>query len=259
MIITTEAYRNLIQINWEARCKEYSKTESQTIQDIHWLPEEWNTKITARLGILATSINDNSPDHVILPDIVTLADYARSWFWIITPNTDDFYKEVDAERERQIIQWAHQVHGRCKWFLIVAEEVGEIAEAIDLGKPDSEIATELIQFSAVLEAWATSRDWFYEPQTPHTTKCQNCGITFETEEAQLIKCPECHRQHDCFGNLIPKDQEYTGGGKTITMYCPNCENILQGEKGNTPQCPKCKINMKELHIEFGKPQLIEPK
>ena len=158
MIITPEAYRNLIQIQWESRKDEHSN-------DVKRIPEQWCTKITAGLGILATSINDQSEDHCILPDIITLADYTRSWFWTISPPIDDFHQKVNTERQLQDIQWGHQVHERHKWFIIIAEELGEICEAVDLNKPDTEITAELIQLSAVLQAWITSHDWFYPPQT----------------------------------------------------------------------------------------------
>ena len=195
MIITPEAYRNLLLIQWEARKDEHS-------DDVKRIPEQWSTKITAKLGILATSINNESEDHSILADIIALADYARSWYWVISPPIDDFHLKVNTERQLQDIQWGHQVHQRHKWFIIAAEEVGEICEAVDLNKPDTEITTELIQLSAVLQAWVTSRDWFYPPQTPHVTGCKKCGTAFETEEGQLIKCPECETQHNCFGNIV---------------------------------------------------------
>ena len=207
MIITPQAYQNLIQVQWEARKDEHSA-------DVARQKNEWGSKITAQLGVLATNINNNSEDHSILADIVTLADYTRSFFWRICDTSDDFQGRVNTERQLQDIQWGYQVHSRHKWFLILAEEVGEVSEALDQKKPDTEITTELIQLSAVLQAWVTSRDWFYPPQTPHVTGCKKCGTAFETKEGQLIKCPECETQHDCFGNIVenynPNTRKITG-------------------------------------------------
>ncbi|MXV74509.1 hypothetical protein F4Z99_09540 [Candidatus Poribacteria bacterium] len=156
MEITRTQFHGLIQVQWEAREKE---------KDTKYLVDQWNTKISAKFGELARSINDNSADSMLLQDIVILADLLRSWYWVI--GKEDFFHATEKEREFQDARWGQQEHSRRKWFMIAAEEAGEIAEAIENTKEGSEYPTEkiteeIIQLSAVLEAWVTSHDWFYE-------------------------------------------------------------------------------------------------
>ena len=193
MIITSEAYHDLIQVQSKAR----KSKNDPTLTDEHTL-----LKISTKLGSLATSINDTAPDHLILSDIIILADLLRDWFWALESFDSDFKEELTKEQERQICQWGEQHHSRLRWFLIVAEEAGEIAEAIETDAPKGELIMEIIQLSAVLYTWVTARDWFYEPQSPHLTECKNCGNLFETPEGQTIQCPDCKTNHDCFGKRV---------------------------------------------------------
>lgn len=204
MIITSNAYQDLLQVQSETRCKECPK-------DLELMPEQWGTKFNVQLGILATHINDNAEDDTILANIIKLAELVRSYFSITTQENRNFIHEVTAERKIQDELWGPQNHSRLKWFLLTAEEVGKIAAAIDLGKPDSEIATELIHLSAVLQAWVTKRDWFYPPQTSHTTICKSCGKIFQTLEDEFIKCHECNTYHNSSGNKL---ENYNQTGKT---------------------------------------------
>jgi len=156
MEITREAYHGLIQVQWEARDK---------TNDTKYEINHWNTKISAKLGEIAMTVNDGSPDPTLIADIVILADYLRSWYWTISEA--DFNKAVEKERYFQKERWGEQEHSRRKWFMIAAEEAGEIAQAIEETKeadpyPINEIIAEITQLSAVLEAWITSHDWFDE-------------------------------------------------------------------------------------------------
>ena len=148
------------------------------------------------------SINDSQPDHTLLSDIVMLADILRSWYWTLSKS--DFLEKLLLEQEIQISQWGEQHHSRMRWFLIAAEEAGEIAEAIETKKNTDLLIMEIVQLSAVLSTWVTSHDWFYPPKTPHITKCKNCGTTFETAETEIIKCKNCKVSHDFFGNIFTK-------------------------------------------------------
>ena len=66
---------------------------------------------------------------------------------------------VDAEKKRQVELWGVQDHSFAVWFIILSEEVGEVAKAIFEGKRP-EILTELVQVVAVIESWVESCDWF---------------------------------------------------------------------------------------------------
>ena len=193
MIITSPAYHGLIQTQWEAR---------DTSNDPKLTNIDWNLKTSAKLGQLAMSINDSQPDHTLLSDIVMLADILRSWYW--TRSKSDFIEKLSLEKEVQISKWGEQHHSRMRWFLITAEEAGEIAEAIETEKNTDELIMEIVQLSAVLSTWVTSHDWFNPPETPHITECKNCGTIFETAESEIIKCKNCQLSHDCFGNISTK-------------------------------------------------------
>lgn len=161
MEISREAYHRLIQVQWEARDK---------TNDTEYLIDNWNTKISAKLGEIAMTINEGAPDQGLLVDIVILADFLRSWYWTISDT--DFNKAVEKERKFQKERWGEQEHSRRKWFMIAAEEAGEIAQEIEGTKtgdkyPISEIIAEIVQLSAILEAWVTSHDWFYQKEKNH--------------------------------------------------------------------------------------------
>ena len=71
----------------------------------------------------------------------------------------DITAEVYAERNRQDQKWGVEFPGRKDsfWYIILAEEFGEVAEAILKGNPE-EMRTELIQCAAVIFAWLELRD-----------------------------------------------------------------------------------------------------
>jgi NTP pyrophosphatase (non-canonical NTP hydrolase) len=70
--------------------------------------------------------------------------------------------DVELERQRQEKLWGIQRHDFNKWFSLVVEEVGEVAEALnrinfpeDAKKTDaSNLYRELIQVSAITRAFA---------------------------------------------------------------------------------------------------------
>ena len=188
MIITNEAYHNLIQIQWESRKDEHT-------EDVERARADWYLILGKQIGEIATEINDGCPDHKLLQDIVSLADTVRSWYWTETKVKTPFIDVIQKEREFQDAKWGPQNHSRMKWYLIAAEEAGEIADAVKSKDRDSLLITEIIQLSAVLQAWVTSRDWFYPPQDPHVTKCTNCETVFETQDGDIIRCPNCNTCH----------------------------------------------------------------
>lgn len=68
---------------------------------------------------------------------------------------------VDDERESQTEKWGQQFHADPKWYLIAAEEFGEVAKA-QLEYDETGLLMEIVQVMAVLEAWVTSREWHIE-------------------------------------------------------------------------------------------------
>ena len=55
--------------------------------------------------------------------------------------------EVEQERINQTCKWGKQEHSLADWYLILAEEVGEVAKAILEG--DKGLYNELVQVAAV--------------------------------------------------------------------------------------------------------------
>ena len=55
--------------------------------------------------------------------------------------------EVEQERINQVIRFGKQEHNLADWYLILAEEVGEVAKAILEG--DKGLYNELVQVAAV--------------------------------------------------------------------------------------------------------------
>lgn len=80
----------------------------------------------------------------------------------MTMTAKHFRNLVDAERLSQIRQWGDQKHDPDVWANIAGEEMGEICKAVNQGLPDHELLKEIVQLSAVLQAWVTSRDWEVE-------------------------------------------------------------------------------------------------
>lgn len=67
-----------------------------------------------------------------------------------------YFKEVSSnyifhELQRQEIKWGKQNHSQADWFVILGEEVGEVARAIYEKKTDN-YREELIQVAAVCMA-----------------------------------------------------------------------------------------------------------
>lgn len=63
--------------------------------------------------------------------------------------------DVADERERQDQKWGSQRHLQAgTWFLILGEEVGEVARALLDKEGDARLKAELIQVAAVAVAWA---------------------------------------------------------------------------------------------------------
>ena len=188
MIITNEAYHNLIQIQWESRKKQLLKDPERTRTD-------WFLRLSRQLGELATEINDQCTDPTLLQRIISVAETLRSWYWLETEEKESYPTVIGNERHHQDQKWGPQHHTRNKWYIIAAEEAGEIAQAIEDNLDDKHLIHELIQTAAVLQAWCTSHDWFYEPDSPHTTHCKNCNETFETQPGDIIRCPDCHQTY----------------------------------------------------------------
>ena len=64
----------------------------------------------------------------------------------------DFRNKVTEERARQTHIWGEQKHDNSMWYLILSEEIGEVAKAILEGK-NGELESELVQVVAVIETW----------------------------------------------------------------------------------------------------------
>lgn len=61
------------------------------------------------------------------------------------------YNAIRAERARQDAKWGVQDHSPSYWFIILAEEIGEIAKAIYEGDYDN-YEVELVQSASVIVA-----------------------------------------------------------------------------------------------------------
>ena len=72
--------------------------------------------------------------------------------------TRDVFKDVLNERVAQEAKWGQQDHVPPWYYLILAEEVGEVAKTILEGKSVYTIRTELIQVAAVAVAMVESMD-----------------------------------------------------------------------------------------------------
>ena len=70
-----------------------------------------------------------------------------------------FSRLIEIEREAQDAKWGEQHHSDEKWLAILLEELGEAAEAV-LEKNEEGLLEEVVQVSAVLQNWVTSRDWY---------------------------------------------------------------------------------------------------
>ena len=64
---------------------------------------------------------------------------------------DTFDRLVHLERLSQDAKWGEQNHTVQKWYMILGEEVGEVAKAI-LEHDSSQLGKELVQVAAVCKA-----------------------------------------------------------------------------------------------------------
>lgn len=67
---------------------------------------------------------------------------------------------IQIERNNQIEKWGEQNHSDEKWIVIILEELGEAAKAV-IEKNEEGLLEETVQVAALLEAWVTSRDFFF--------------------------------------------------------------------------------------------------
>ena len=199
MLITENDYHGLIQVQWETR--------KNHIKDPHRRSHEWQIKLDIAMGKLARTINDNLVDHSLLQNIIVIADILRSWYWCITDDETPFLEIIKKERELQDAKWGYQIHTRFKWYLIAAEEAGEIPEAFKKDNMYEEIQKEIVQLSAVFQAWVTSHDWIEPEHEPLIVQCQRSDcfpLKFETKPGDPIICPKCKTKYDSRGNIIPQ-------------------------------------------------------
>ena len=71
---------------------------------------------------------------------------------------------IQIERNAQDEKWGEQRHSDEKWLAIILEELGEAAKAV-LEKNEEGILEETVQVAALLQAWVTSRDFFFDTGT----------------------------------------------------------------------------------------------
>ena len=67
-------------------------------------------------------------------------------------NRKAYLKLVKKERERQEEIYGDRQHWESEWFILLSEEVGEVAKAIVQGNIP-QMRTELIQCAALIESW----------------------------------------------------------------------------------------------------------
>lgn len=72
--------------------------------------------------------------------------------------TREILKEIMGERLQQENKWGQQNHPAHWYYLILAEEVGEVAKAILENKVQTEYRAELVQVAAVAVAMIESLD-----------------------------------------------------------------------------------------------------
>ena len=70
----------------------------------------------------------------------------------MTIGRHDIFILIDEERTRQLLKWGQQRHLDSDWYIITAEEFGEIAKAILQGELKN-IQIEIIQTIACLVGW----------------------------------------------------------------------------------------------------------
>lgn len=62
---------------------------------------------------------------------------------------EEVLNDIVLERKRQFEKWGNQKHTKPGWFLILSEEVGDVAKSILDGEGDERMYEELIQVAAV--------------------------------------------------------------------------------------------------------------
>ena len=71
--------------------------------------------------------------------------------------TPQVLEKIAQERQRQIEKWGDQEHHDTIWYLILNEELGEVAKEIlendEYGSRNAKFQAELIQAAAVIVAW----------------------------------------------------------------------------------------------------------
>lgn len=79
--------------------------------------------------------------------------------------------DIARERDRQLAKWGEQRHSDEWWYIILAEEFGEVARAMFEHEADDALEAEIVQVIAVAAAWLEDR------RTRHETNKQD-GIRY---------------------------------------------------------------------------------
>ena len=223
-MIAESAYRKLIQTQRDIR---------DTSDDLYLSHKDWYIKVCSNLGQLSTAINNNHPPHILLVDILNLAEVTQAWLQAYAPS--NLFNNIRNELKTQLQTSSNQNHSRMRWFLLISQKTGVLAQVIETKKPTIELFSNAIQLSAILQIWTSSHDWFYEHKTPHETKCKLCSKVFKTEEGEHFKCPNCETFYDSYGNIITDDTQ-----SPISTNCQQCNTTFETAKGDTIKCPYCK-------------------
>ena len=70
---------------------------------------------------------------------------------------EELQKRVVEERRLQDYKWRKKKHTDEKWCNILTEEVGEVAQSINMNDT-TKMKTELVQCAAVIQAWLEQRE-----------------------------------------------------------------------------------------------------
>lgn len=65
---------------------------------------------------------------------------------------------IEDELQKQYGRWGDHSHSDEKWFQILVEEVGEVANAMLEGKSEEEVTKEIVQIGVAVRGWLEDRN-----------------------------------------------------------------------------------------------------
>jgi NTP pyrophosphatase (non-canonical NTP hydrolase) len=148
---------------------------------------------------------------------------------IVMTERKSVYDNIRDERKRQDAKWGTDFAGRTdeRWLAILAEEFGEIAEAM-LRNNDVDVIMEIIQTAAVCVSWLEHRTERAQQMPFEIPSREGPGFQ-RAEEPEPQPCEACGGSGKVY-RPVTREEALDAGepnieGTAYTLVCGRCDGV----------------------------------